>query len=151
VPGFEVYGRGGRALTEYWSDGMKTLHGFFSHGFPNCFHMGQLQNAISANFPHALDEQAHHIADVIQHAKQNEARSVEPSAEAEAEWVAEIRRRAVFHARFQRECTPGYYNNEGHPEAGSGFAGEQYAAVPQKYFALIRRWRNEGMKGLNLA
>jgi cation diffusion facilitator CzcD-associated flavoprotein CzcO len=149
--GFEVYGRGGKSLAENWSGGMKTLHGFFSHGFPNCFHMGPLQNAITANFPHALDEQAHHITDVIQHAKQNEARSVEPSAEAEAEWVAEIRRRAVFHARFQRECTPGYYNNEGHPEAGSGFAGEQYAAQPQKYFALIRRWRKEGMKGLDLA
>jgi cyclohexanone monooxygenase len=57
----------------------------------------------------------------------------------------------VFHQRFQTECTPGYYNNEGHPEAGSGLAGEQYAAVPQKYFALIRRWRKEGMKGLDLA
>jgi cation diffusion facilitator CzcD-associated flavoprotein CzcO len=149
--GFEVYGRGAKSLTDYWSSGMKTLHGFFSHGFPNCFHMGPLQNAITANFPQALDEQARHITDVIQHAKQNEARSVEPSAEAEAQWVAEIRRRAVFHARFQQECTPGYYNNEGHPEAGSGFAGEQYAAQPQKYFAVIRRWRKEGMKGLELA
>jgi cation diffusion facilitator CzcD-associated flavoprotein CzcO len=149
--GFEVYGRGAKSLTDYWSNGMKTLHGFFSHGFPNCFHMGPLQNAITANFPQALDEQARHITDVIQHAKQNEARSVEPSAEAEVEWVAEIRRRAVFHARFQQECTPGYYNNEGHPEAGSGFAGEQYAAQPQKYFAVIRRWRKEGMKGLELA
>jgi cyclohexanone monooxygenase len=149
--GFEVYGRGGQSLTDYWAKGMKTLHGFFSNGFPNCFHMGPLQNAITANFPHALDEQAQHIRDIIQHAKQNEARSVEPSAEAEAEWVAEIRRRAVFHQRFQTECTPGYYNNEGHPHAGSGFAGEQYASVPQKYFALIRRWRSEGMKGLKLA
>ncbi len=23
-----------------WSDGMKTLHGFSTHGFPNCFQMG---------------------------------------------------------------------------------------------------------------
>src|ERR1700722_8536327 len=35
--GFEVYGRGGQSLKDRWSDGMKTLHGFFSHGFPNCF------------------------------------------------------------------------------------------------------------------
>jgi hypothetical protein len=56
--------------------------------------------------------------------------------------------RAAFHKRFQIECTPGYYNNKGHPEAGSGFAGEQYAAQPQKYFTVIRRWRAEGMPGL---
>ena len=37
---FEVYGRDGLSLTDYWSDGMKTYHGFLSHGFPNCFHMG---------------------------------------------------------------------------------------------------------------
>ena len=35
--GFEIYGRGGLTLTDYWADGMKTLHGFHSHGFPNCF------------------------------------------------------------------------------------------------------------------
>ncbi len=149
--GFEVYGRGGQSLTDYWAQGMKTLHGFFSHGFPNCFHMGVLQNAITANFPHMLDEQAHHITALVQHAKQQEARSIEPSAEAEAEWVATIRRKAVFHARFLNECTPGYYNNEGKPQERSGFAGEQYGGGPNEYFELIRNWRNQGMKGLDLA
>jgi len=62
---FEVYGRGGKSLTEYWADGMRTLHGFYSSGFPNCFHMGLTQNALTANFPHMLEEQALHIADVI--------------------------------------------------------------------------------------
>jgi hypothetical protein len=130
---------------------MRTLHGFFSHGFPNCFHMGPLQNSITINFPQALDEQANHITALIQYAKQREARSIEPSAEAEAAWVAEIRRRAVFHQRFQSECTPGYYNNEGNPQSGSGLFGEQYGAAPQKYFAVIRKWRDQGMKGLDLA
>ena len=149
--GFEVYGRGGKSLTDCWANGMKTLHGFFSNGFPNCFHMGPTQNSITINFPQALDEQANHITALIQYAKEREARSIEPSAEAEAAWVTEIRRRAVFHQRFQSECTPGYYNNEGHPQAGSGLFGEQYGAAPQKYFAVIRRWRDEGMKGLDLA
>ena len=44
--GFEVYGRGGKSLTEHWADGLKTLHGFYSAGFPNCFHMGITQNAL---------------------------------------------------------------------------------------------------------
>ena len=78
--GFEVYGRGGKTLTEHWADGMKTLHGFYSSGFPNCFHMGITQNALTANFPHMLEEQARHIAELIQHAKSQEARCLEPTA-----------------------------------------------------------------------
>ncbi|MCW8083992.1 hypothetical protein OPV10_09695, partial [Pediococcus acidilactici] len=35
--GFEVYGRGGTSLSERWRDGVKTMHGFYSRGFPNCF------------------------------------------------------------------------------------------------------------------
>ena len=32
--GFEIYGRNGRTLTEHWADGPRTLHGFYSSGFP---------------------------------------------------------------------------------------------------------------------
>jgi cyclohexanone monooxygenase len=35
--GFEIYGRGGQTLTERWKDGVRTLHGIHSRGFPNCF------------------------------------------------------------------------------------------------------------------
>src|SRR5712672_191197 len=87
---FEIYGRGGKTLTEYWAGGMKTLHGFCSAGFPNCFHMGITQNALTANFPHMLEEQSRHITELIQHAKANEARCLEPTAEAEAEWLDTI-------------------------------------------------------------
>ncbi|MEM7020417.1 MAG: NAD(P)/FAD-dependent oxidoreductase, partial [Pseudomonadota bacterium] len=34
--GYEIYGKYGETLTDYWSDGVKTLHGLQSHGFPNC-------------------------------------------------------------------------------------------------------------------
>jgi cation diffusion facilitator CzcD-associated flavoprotein CzcO len=72
--GFEIYGRGGQSLTDYWADGLKTLHGFYSSGFPNCFHMGITQNGLTANFPHMLLEQAAHITELVTHAKSNEAR-----------------------------------------------------------------------------
>src|SRR5271154_294722 len=118
--GFEIYGRDGKTLTEYWANGLRTLHGFYSSGFPNCFHMGITQNGLTANFPHMLEEQASHITEVIQHTKEHEARSLEPTPEAEAEWVATIKRKAIHNQRFQRECTPGYYNNEGKPTEGNG-------------------------------
>ena len=149
--GFEIYGRGGQTLTEYWSGGLKTLHGFYSSGFPNCFHMGLSQNAITANFPHMLEEQARHIAEVIQRARQLEARSLEPTPEAEAEWVKTIREKSVVSQEFQQECTPGYYNNEGKPAQGAGFLGEIYGGGPLEFHDLIRRWRADGrLQGLQL-
>jgi cation diffusion facilitator CzcD-associated flavoprotein CzcO len=148
--GFEVYGRGGKALTDYWSAGLKTLHGFCSVGFPNCFHMGITQNALTANFPHMLEEQSRHIAELIQHAKSQEARCIEPTPEAEAEWVATIKEKAMNNREFLEACTPGYYNNEGKPEKGFGLAGELYGGGPVEFHELIRRWREE-MKGLRFS
>jgi len=118
---FDVYGRGGKALSENWATGMKTLHGFCSVGFPNCFHMGITQNALTANFPHMLEEQSRHIAELIKHAKSQEARCIEPTAEAEAEWVATIKEKAMNNQDFLEACTPGYYNNEGKPEKASAW------------------------------
>ena len=149
--GFEIYGRDGKNLTEYWSDGLRTLHGFYSSGFPNCFHMGITQNGLTANFPHMLEEQARHIADVIKRAKQMEVRSLEPTPEAEAEWVRTIREKSGISLQFHQECTPGYYNNEGKPGQGKGFLGEQYGGGPLEFHDIIRKWRSDGeMLGLLL-
>ena len=150
--GFEVYGRGGKALSENWANGLKTLHGFCSVGFPNCFHMGLTQNALTANFPHMLEEQARHITELIRHAKSQEARCIEPTPEAESEWVATIKEKAMNNQDFLEACTPGYYNNEGRPEKGFGLAGELYGGGPVEFHDLIRKWREAGeMKGLRFS
>src|SRR3984957_10265295 len=150
--GFEVYGRGGKLLSENWANGLKTLHGFCSVGFPNCFHMGITQNALTANFPHMLEEQSRHIAELIKYAKSQEARCIEPTAEAEAEWVATIKEKAMNNQDFLEACTPGYYNNEGKPEKGFGLAGELYGGGPVEFHDLIRKWREAGeMKGLRFS
>ncbi len=150
--GFEVYGRGGKALSENWANGLKTLHGFCSAGFPNCFHMGVTQNALTANFPHMLEEQAQHITELIRYAKSQEARCIEPTAEAEAEWVATIKEKAMNNQDFLEACTPGYYNNEGKPQKGFGLAGELYGGGPVEFHELIRKWREAGeMKGLRFS
>ena len=59
--GYDVVGKDGKSLSEYWANGMKTLHGFFSHGFPNYFLMGATQNGASVNITSVLDDQAQHI------------------------------------------------------------------------------------------
>jgi cation diffusion facilitator CzcD-associated flavoprotein CzcO len=150
--GFEVYGRDGKLLSEAWANGLKTLHGFCSAGFPNCFHMGVTQNALTANFPHMLEEQAQHITELIRHAKSQEARCIEPTPEAEAEWVATIKEKAMNNQAFLESCTPGYYNNEGMPGQGTGLAGELYGGGPVEFHDLIKRWRESGdMKGLRFS
>lgn len=135
-----VHGRGGVTLTEAWRQGPKTLHGFYSHGFPNLFQLGPLQNASSVNFVHVLDEQATHVAAVVRAARDRRALRVEPSAEAEAAWVATIRQKAADLYRFQAECTPGYYNNEGKPRERS----ESYGDGPVAFHALLAKWRTNG-------
>ncbi|WP_413099210.1 flavin-containing monooxygenase [Streptomyces sp. Inha503] len=135
-----VRGRGGITLTEAWSGGPKTLHGFYSHGFPNLFQLGPLQNASSVNYVHILDEQAIHVAEVLAEARKRGARYVEPTAEAEAAWRAMIREKAADLYAFHAECTPGYYNNEGMPRERS----ESFGDGPIAFHELLRQWRADG-------
>jgi cation diffusion facilitator CzcD-associated flavoprotein CzcO len=147
--GFDVYGRNGESLTERWSAGPRTLHGFYSVGFPNLFHMGITQNTVTANFPHLLQDQARHITELVQHAKRVEARTIEPTPEAEASWLETINQTESKSRDFQLECTPGYYNNEGQLDKGPGFVGGLYGRGPIEFQKIVDAWLSDGeMKGL---
>ncbi len=148
--GYEVHGRD-QTLTEKWKDGMRTLHGFQTNGFPNCFFMGVTQGGFTANFPHMLNEQSLHIAYMIEQGMKSNARCLEASLESEDAWVKTIEDSAVFNMQFLQECTPGYYNNEGQPGGGNSLLGSQYGAGPEAFFQIIRNWREEGtMAGVSL-
>ncbi|HEX3917195.1 MAG TPA: NAD(P)/FAD-dependent oxidoreductase [Caulobacteraceae bacterium] len=149
--GFEVYGRGGRTLSDHWAKGLRTLHGFYSAGFPNCFHMGVNQSTLTPNFPHLLDEQAHHIAHVVEEAASRQASTIEPTPEAEQGWVQTIHDTARLNLEFRQACTPGYYNGEGKAGAEDGLFSGLYGPGPIKFFELIRDWREGGMEGLSIA
>jgi cation diffusion facilitator CzcD-associated flavoprotein CzcO len=136
-----VAGRDGVQLLQAWGRGPRTLHGFFTHGFPNLFQLGAMQNANSVNFVHILQEQAEHIAAIIARADAEDARWVEPTAEAEAEWVRTVFATARDVSAFQAECTPGYYNGEG-TQAITGFT---YSPGPVAFHRLLREWRSGDM------
>jgi cyclohexanone monooxygenase len=151
--GYDVKGKNGQALSQYWSDGMKTFHGFTTHGFPNYFLMGMSQNGGSVNLTSVLDDQAQHISYIIKEVMGRNRSYVEPTPEAEAAWVAEIRRLSVMGTAFLEACTPGYYNAEGqigkNPTRGLG--GESYTPGVNAFNALIAKWREQGdMEGLEL-
>lgn len=133
-----VAGRDGRMLLEVWRHGPRTLHGFYSNGFPNLFQLGVFQNANSLNFVHILQEQARHIAEVISRAEHERARWVEPTPEAEEEWVRTVLATARDVRAFQAECTPGYYNAEG----TKSLTGMMYSPGPVAFHRLLRDCRN---------
>jgi len=149
--GFEVYGRDGRTLTEHWANGLRTLHGFASAGFPNCFHMGVNQSTLTPNFPHLLDEQANHIAFIVGEAQARQATTVEPMLEAEAGWVQTIKDTARLNLEFREACTPGYYNGEGRAGAGEGLFDGLYGPGPVRFFELLREAREGGLEGLAIS
>ena len=79
---FEVVGRNG-TLTDYWAQGMRTYHGFYSVGFPNCFHMGLTQTGLSPNLTYMLDNQARHIAYIVDEINRRDIKAFEPEPEAD--------------------------------------------------------------------
>ncbi|NOT54372.1 MAG: NAD(P)/FAD-dependent oxidoreductase [Deltaproteobacteria bacterium] len=139
---FEVYGRNGESLTDYWAKGMKTYHGFLSHGFPNLFHMGLTQTGLAPNFTYMLNGQADHIAHIVAQVNARNAKAVEPTPEAETAWVKLVTA-PTFMTEYQNVCTPGYYNGEGKKE-GQGFLESQYPEGAVPFYNMLARWREQG-------
>jgi len=57
--------------------------------------------------------------------------------------------KARLTADFQKACTPGYYNNEGHVNVTP--QNNTYGGGPLEFFELMRKWRNQGkLAGLEI-
>jgi cyclohexanone monooxygenase len=149
--GYELHGRGDQTLTAKWEDGVSTLHGLYSRGFPNCFIISNAQSGFTANFPHMINEQSKHIAYVLKHCAEHQVRVAEVSQEAEDAWVQTIIDLSIQRQKFLEACTPGYYNNEGDVRAMSARNGS-YGAGPVAFVKVLQDWRAEGsLKGLELS
>jgi cyclohexanone monooxygenase len=147
--GIEINGEGGRSLFEHFKDGFRTLHGFSTRGFPNWFYIGISQNALSVNMTAMFDDQARHIAYIIKETQGRQKTTVQPTEEAQADWVKLIQSVQINNRAYLDACTPGYYNNEGN--AGTGLAGGTYTPGINAFNALLAEWREKGdMKGLEL-
>ncbi|MCY4192700.1 MAG: NAD(P)/FAD-dependent oxidoreductase [bacterium] len=147
----EIYGRGGAALSERWRDGVSTFHGVVSRGYPNLLHMGGIQSGVSPNFTELYNEQSRHVAYIVNHGLSSGATVVEPTEQAEADWVRLIIESAYRRTGFLESCTPGYYNNEGRPDDGPGWFGGTYGGGAQEFFKLLKAWRDQGsLEGLEL-
>jgi cation diffusion facilitator CzcD-associated flavoprotein CzcO len=145
-----ICGRNGVALHEQWADGPRTLHGLHSRGFPNCFIISIAQSALTPNFTHMLNEQAKHIAYIVSQAKKHNASTVEVSAEAEEKWIETIIDLGRLREGFLRECTPGYYNDEG-KLSEKALRSTRYGLGAPAFIKLLDDWRGERtLPGLEL-
>lgn len=142
--GYDIVGRGGQKLSDKWSDGLKTLHGLQTNGFPNCFFLGFTQSAVTVNVPQSLNEQAKHVTYILEELQRREATTVEATVDGEMAWVAEMQSKENMGEQFRAECTPGYYNNEGKSGNPNGFFAFAYGAGPLRFFEILDEWRTGG-------
>ncbi|WP_375427172.1 flavin-containing monooxygenase [uncultured Sphingomonas sp.] len=148
--GMTISGVGGLSLNRKWENGLSTLHGMHTRGFPNCFVISQSQAGMSPNFPHMISEQAAHIAHIVDHCMDKGIGAVEPTEEAESAWVDTIVAGVIARRKQLEDCTPGYYNNEGRDSANAAKSGV-FGAGPIEFAKLLRLWREGGdLAGLEL-
>lgn len=142
--GYDVVGRDGIKLSEYWAEGMRTKHGIHVHGFPNMFIVQPTQGAnLISNVPHNLTESGRTIATVVRHALDNGISQVEVTKKAESAWI-ELLTTGPGRMIGSPDCTPGYYNNEGQAPSLRARYNLGYPAGATAFFKYIEEWRSSG-------
>jgi cyclohexanone monooxygenase len=142
--GYETVGRDGLTLSDYWKDGMRTKHGTHVHGFPNLFIIQATQGAnLISNYPHNLTEAGNTVALMVKHAQENQNREIEVSKQAEEDWLTLLQNSTPMMIG-SLECTPGYYNNEGHGWGEGVARAVGYPGGPVEYFKYLKKWRTDG-------
>ena len=142
--GFDMAGRCGVKLSAHWAEGMRSKHGIHVHGFPNAFFVQPTQGAnLISNVPHNLTEAARTIAMMVKHAQQNDFKKIEVTKEAEDKWV-ELLLTGVGRMIGGPDCTPGYYNNEGHEPGPAARLNVGHPSGAMAYFKYIDVWRSSG-------
>lgn len=148
--GMTIHGVGGVSLSDKWADGMATLHGMHTRGFPNCFIISQAQSGMSPNFPHMLSEQSLHLAHIVSACRDKGCATIEPTAEAEQRWTETIVSLGEGRRAFIENCTPGYYNNEGRISEAAA-RNVPFGAGPVVFVNVLREWREKGdLSGLEV-
>ena len=102
-------------LQDKYADGIRTLLGIHTAGFPNLFIMGGYQASFQFNLTEMLQTQGDHIAACIDYVCANGYHTLDVSDAAEEWWVQEVIGHRGKTGRSE-ECTPGYYNFEGNEQ-----------------------------------
>jgi cyclohexanone monooxygenase len=108
----QIKGENGLDLNDKYRDGIRTLLGIHSQGYPNLFIMGGYQASFQFNLTDMLQAQGDYIAACIDYARRHDYQTIDVTPDAEEWWVQEVIHHRGKTTRNQ-DCTPGYYNFEG--------------------------------------
>lgn len=158
--GVSITGRGGQSMDQKWAEGVSTLHGVISTGFPNLFFPGPMQAGASVNQMFVLDELSKHVAYILAEAARGQRSgrkiTIEPTAAAAEAWAMQILSRAATFAALSG-CTPSYINREGEMDRTpaedrmKAARGAIWGEGMLGFVDVIEEWRRDGgLKGLEV-
>ena len=110
----DIRGRDGLTLNEKWKDGPSAYLGLTVSGFPNLFiPTGPGSPSLLSNVVHSAEQHVHWLTECIRYLGENGYNYIEPSQEAEDEWMAlvdEIANATLYtkaHSYYMGENIPG--------------------------------------------
>jgi cation diffusion facilitator CzcD-associated flavoprotein CzcO len=153
--GHSIIGRNGVTMAEKWKDGVTSLHGMLTRGFPNMFLMpapGQ-QAVTTVNYTHLAVVGAEHIAATIALLDARGVKVFDVSQDAEDDWTDAIVAKWRDARAFMAACTPSRLNFEGDPSKvnprNGSFGGGSGNVF--EFQDLLAAWREQGdFAGLEL-
>lgn len=146
--GLEIIGRDGVCLEEHNREGLRSLHGVMTDGFPNLFATGQGQDPIAVNYTSVLATQSDHIAAILRESRRRAASTIEPTSAAVEEWAEVIDRTSAPFRAYQRNCVPSYFNNDGQADRVGALSATAFTPGVLVFSELIEEWRGAGFPGL---
>ncbi|KAG5952784.1 hypothetical protein E4U53_008068 [Claviceps sorghi] len=96
----------GSQLPEKWSRGVSTYLGATLAGYPNLFYVFAAHGPTASNGPSCIELQSDWIVDVMAKMRDDGIESVEPTANAEAEWTELVR--TAYQASLVRDTRSWY-------------------------------------------
>lgn len=117
VPNFEILGREGRNLGDYWeSERFQAYEGASVPGFPNLFLFMGPYSAAGASYFTMIDTQSRHLTRCLEAARTRGANYVEVTERAHAANFREVVRRRADTLLFAGNCAPAnsyYFDKHG--------------------------------------
>ena len=120
----DIQGRGGLRLREKWVEGPKSYLGLCLAGFPNLFTItGPGSPSVLTNMLMSIEQHVDWIADCGEYLRDRNIAEIEPTLEAENEWVTHNNEVASDHIR--NSCSSWYVggNIEGKPRVFMPYVG----------------------------
>ncbi len=135
----QVRGRDGRTLAEHWGGSPKAHLGTTVSGFPNLFMMQGPNTGLGHTSVLLMQEaQYAHLVNAVRHMDRNSITMIEPTAEAQTEFIAGVDRRMRHTVWMQGGCRSWYIDSTGRnsalwPGTPGQFRRRVSAFCPEEY------------------